>query len=110
MAALVAILFSGCYKPIPVEEPVLSEDDIKIILKDIHVAEALLTEVTDRRTKDSLARLYYKQIFYLHDIKQEDFDQSMNALFTNPPVLDSLYQEVLKELETEKKALLNEKK
>lgn len=109
MAVLVAILFSSCYKPIPVEEPVLSEDKIKIILKDIHVAEALLTEVSDRRTKDSLARLYYKQIFYLHDVKQEEFDQSMNAWFTNPAGLDSLYQEVLKELETEKRALLEEK-
>ncbi len=35
------------------------------ILKDVHVAEALLTETADKRTKDSLARIYYPQIFRL---------------------------------------------
>lgn len=110
MAALVAILFSSCYQPIPKETPILSEDKIKLILRDIHLAEALLTEVADRRSKDSLARMYYGQIFKLHDVDQDEFDQSMHAYFTDPPALDSLYQEVISELAEEKKIAAEKKK
>lgn len=96
------LLFSACYKPIPVEKPILEEAKIKLILRDIHLAEALLTETMDRRAKDSLARVYYTHIFKIHEVKAEDFDQSMHAYFTDPAALDSLYEEVLKELVAEK--------
>lgn len=110
MAALVVILFSGCYKPIPVEKPLLSDEELIPILKDIHVAEALLTETVDRRAKDSFARLYYGQIFELHAIDSSVFNQSMNAYFTNPSGLDSLYQKVIDAIIEEKNILLEPKK
>lgn len=100
------LFFSACYKPIPVETPVLEEAKIKLILKDIHLAEALLTETTDRRAKDSLARIYYEHIFQIHQVKKEDFEQSMHAYFTDPAALDSLYEEVIKELGTEKSKMV----
>ena len=75
------------------------------VLKDIHVAEAMLTETGDRRKKDSLARIYYPQIFRIHEVSPEDFDQSMNAYFTDPVALDSLYEAVIKRLADEKAAI-----
>ena len=77
-----------------------------MVLKDIHVAEALLTETTDRSVKDSLARIYYGQIFRIHEVNPKDFDQSMHAYFTNPPALDSLYDKVILDLAAEKKNML----
>jgi hypothetical protein len=99
------LLLSACFKSIQVDKPLISEEKLTEVLKDIHVAEALLTETNDRRIKDSLARIYYAQIFRLHEISPEDFDQSMNAYFTDPAALDSLYQKVILNLSVEKKEL-----
>ncbi len=103
------LLLSACFKSIQVDKPLISEQKLTEVLKDIHVAEALLTETNDRRTKDSLARIYYAQIFRLHDISREDFDQSMNAYFTDPAALDSLYQKVILHLSQDKKELSKKK-
>jgi len=102
----IAILLSSCFKPIAIEGRVLSEEKIIAVLKDIHVAEAMLTETADRRAKDSLARTYYPQIFRIHDVRPEDFDQTMNALFTDPIALDSIYTKIIKSLSDEKAELL----
>ncbi|CAA6801650.1 MAG: Unknown protein [uncultured Aureispira sp.] len=110
MAALVALLFTSCYEIIPVEKSLLSEEELIPILKDIHIAEALLTETVDRRKKDSLARFYYGQIFELHQVDSATFNKSMHAYFTDPPALDSLYQEVIDAIGEEKKTLLGDKK
>ncbi|MCH2021212.1 MAG: DUF4296 domain-containing protein [Saprospiraceae bacterium] len=98
------LVVSACYKSVPVQKPILSEEKIKAVLKDVHIAEALLTETSDRRKKDSLARLYYTQILRIHNVSPEDFDQSMNAYFTSPGVLDSLYQKIILDLSKEKKS------
>jgi hypothetical protein len=105
MAAFVAILFVGCYRPIPIEKPLLSDEELIPLLKDIHIAEALLTETVNRREKDSFARLYYGQIFELHEVDSIVFNQSMQAYFTNPAALDSLYELVIEAILEEKKAL-----
>jgi hypothetical protein len=109
MAALAVILFTGCYQPIPIEKPLLSDEELIPILKDIHIAEALLTETADRRKKDSLARLYYAQIFELHKVDTIVFNQTMDAYFTDPPALDSLYQAVIDALGEEKKIVVKDK-
>jgi len=109
MAALVVILFTGCYKVIPVDKSLLSDEELIPILKDIHIAEALLTETVDRRAKDSLARLYYGQIFELHQVDSAIFEESMHAYFTDPPALDSLYQKVIDAIGEEKKVLMEKK-
>lgn len=109
MAALVVILFTSCYKAIPIEKSLLSEEELIPILKDIHIAEALLTETVDRREKDSLARFYYGQIFELHQVDSIVFNKSMHAYFTNPVALDSLYQAVIDVLGEEKKMLMEKK-
>lgn len=99
------VLFSSCYQATPVEQPVLSEEELIPVLKDIHLAEALLTEIMNKQDKDSLARLYYAQIFELHHVDSSEFDQSMNAYMTNPAALDSLYEAVIQALSKEKKEI-----
>lgn len=104
--AAVIVLFSSCYRPIPVETPLLSQKEMIPILKDIHLAEALLTEIINREEKDSLARLYYAQIFEMHQVDTAIFDQSMNAYMTDPVALDSLYEAVIESLSQEKKQVI----
>lgn len=102
---IMMLLFSACYQPLPTEEPVLSEEKLQLILKDIHLAESVLTEVQNRETKDSLARVYYHQVLELHQVNPEDFEQSMNARYTTPAQLDTLYTNVITQLQQEKDSL-----
>ena len=100
---IVLASFSGCYRPIPTQEPILAYEQMVPVLKDIHLAEAMLVEVQDQRAKDSLARLYYAQIFALYRIDSADFEQSYKAYLGNPPALDSLYRDVVQLLEKERR-------
>lgn len=101
------IFLSSCFKAIPSEPSILSEEKLKAILKDIHLAESLLTETIDRNEKDSLARIYYAQIFHLHQVSHEDFEQSMNAYFSNPSELDLIYEKIIIDLSEERKKVLD---
>lgn len=101
--AIAIVLFSSCYQPIPVETPLMSQEELIPVLRDIHLAEAMLTEIMNKQEKDSLARLYYAQIFDMHQVDTAVFDQSMNAYMTDPPALDSLYDAVIQSLNEDKK-------
>lgn len=93
----------SCYQPKERLEPILSEKQLIAILKDIHLAEAMLTTENDRIKKDSLAYMYYEQIFFMHQVDTADFNQSMNALFSDPERIDSLYKKVMAELGSQHK-------
>lgn len=101
--AIAIVLFSSCYRPIPVETPLMSQDELVPVLRDIHLAEAMLTEIMNKQEKDSLARLYYAQVFTMHQVDTAVFDQTMNAYMTDPPALDSLYDAVIQALNEDKK-------
>jgi len=107
---MAAMLLSACYKPISTQEPALSEEKIIAVLKDVHIAEAYLTEIPGKAQKDSLARVFYAQVFRLHDITGEEFEQSMDAYFGNPSVLDSLYEKVIGAIAAEKNQMREELK
>ena len=99
------LMMTSCWRDIPVEDPILSEEAMVPVLKDIHLAESLLAPITDRLEKDSLARIYYTQIFRLHDVDEADFEQSMNAYYTNPGQIDTLYTKVINALAKENKEI-----
>lgn len=101
--AIAIVLFSSCYRPIPVETPLMSQEELVPVLRDIHLAEAMLTEIMNKQEKDSLARLYYAQVFTMHQVDTAVFDQTMNAYMTDPPALDSLYDAVIQALNEDKK-------
>lgn len=94
-ALAVTVLFGSCYQTIPTEKPLLPHEQMVPIVKDVHLAESMLVEVADLWVKDSLARLYYHQIFAIHRIDSNQFEQSMNAYYGNPYALDSLYRDVI---------------
>lgn len=105
VAFAMAALFCGCYRPIPTETPIIPREQMIPVLKDIHLAEALLVEIQDNRAKDSIARLYYAQIYAIHRIDPLDFEQSYNAYVGDPHALDSLYRDVIQALDTERNKL-----
>lgn len=89
---------TACYKNPETAAPTISTDKMVNILADVHLAEALLTEIASGDKKDSTAQLYYQQIYFIHKITPKDFDQSMEAYVQDPFVLDSLYNKVITKL------------
>ncbi len=110
MGLLFSFIFSACYQEMPTEAPQQSDAKMRAVLKDIHLAEALLTEIVDRGTKDSMASIYYYQILAQHELSPEAFEESMNAYFTDPIALDSLYTHIIKDLSEERDSLKNVKR
>jgi len=72
------------------------------VLKDINIAEAALQGTTGT-TRDSLFQLYYRQVFTIHDVTEEDFYKYMDSLRNNPSMAAETYEYIKKQLETETK-------
>ena len=75
---LVLLFFlSACVKESP-RIPVSLEKAAEIII-DVHGSEAALQNVYGSR-KDSLAGIYYQQLYTVHDIDSTTFQEMMNIL------------------------------
>lgn len=98
LSSLCLLLLTACYKNPETPAPKIPEDKMIAVLADIHIAEALLTEISPGLKKDSMAQFYYQQIYYIHNIEPEDFDQSMEVYMQKPFVLDSLFTKVITKL------------
>ncbi len=83
----------ACQKETAQELPLEREKFIQI-LADVHVAEAAMQTLIEEK-KDSIAELYYEQIFTLHGVEQQKFDQMMDILQTQPLALQGIYQALL---------------
>ncbi len=68
------------------------------VLADAHVAEAALQNIHGPR-RDSLATLYYSQIFAIHGIAKEDFEYTYDRMRQQPELLDKIYGEVMARLD-----------
>lgn len=67
------------------------------ILTDLHYAEAALQDVYGTQ-KDSLKKVYYGEIFQLHETSEEELTKAMDILRQNPEKLDKIYQFVVDNL------------
>ena len=81
------------------------ESELPALLADLHLAEAIIQNST-AATRDSIADLYYQQIFQLHNLDEADFDSTMAILREDPARLEPVYTKVL-EILAEKDALLD---
>lgn len=68
---------------IKIETPVIPDDKLVEVLKDVQLAEAALQQCAPAK-RDSAGQTYYAVLFQLHQISRDDFEQSMKALLTDP--------------------------
>ena len=92
---LICVCFVSCFKEIQTVAPSLSQQIMVDVLTDIHLAESMLSEVKHRPTQDSMASEFYSRIFEIHQVEPAQFNASMNAYFSDPISLDSLYSAVI---------------
>ena len=76
----------------------VSEATFTRILADMHTAEGA-AEGEFPSAKDSLLRIYYTQILKKHDVTQTDFDSTLAVYSRQPVVFDSVYSNVLREIQ-----------
>jgi hypothetical protein len=76
----------------------LSAKTFTNILVDMHTAEGA-AEGEFMTKKDSLLKIYYAQILKKHNASQNDFDSTLAVYSRQPAALDSIYANVIRQLE-----------
>jgi Domain of unknown function (DUF4296) len=76
----------------------ITEATFTRILAEMHTAEGA-AEGEFSSAKDSILRIYYIQILKKHDVTQTDFDSTLAVYSRQPVVFDSLYSNVLREIQ-----------
>lgn len=97
----VLIALAGCTHDADEQKPkgkMLPPEVMIEVLADAHVAEAALQNIHGPR-RDSLATLYYDQIFAIHGITKEDFEYTYDRMREQPELLDEIYGEVMARLD-----------
>ncbi|MBK7871395.1 MAG: DUF4296 domain-containing protein [Saprospiraceae bacterium] len=91
------ILFVAACTPrnerLPIDEPKLVA-----ILVDVHLAEAAMQEMPSI-IQDSVGRIYYNQIFRIHQVSEADFNKTIYLLKMNPAKMESVYKKVSETLD-----------
>jgi len=97
--ALILMIFSfvSCTSDsvtLPIEEEKLVD-----VLSDVHIMEgALLNRIQSQ--KDSIAKVYYQQVYDRHSITEGEFIQTLETLEDHPKTLSKIYSKVLIRLDT----------
>lgn len=89
-------LFFSCKKkqyslPIPMEETVE-------MMIDVHSAESALQTVYGAK-KDSLAAVYYQQIYQIYKIDSIQFNSLMNQMRDDPELMREIYNRAILQIE-----------
>ena len=68
------------------------------VIADMQVAEAAMIGLSGER-RDSVAEVYYKEIYQLHQTTKEEAVQALDELHARPERLEAVYELVMRELE-----------
>ncbi len=93
LVPLLIFIFS-CSSPRP--EGVLNEQDMKSVLKDMHLANAYLNTLP-MDSMEKVAPVYFKQIFKNHQTDYRTFEKSLRYYSEQPILLDSMYSQIAAE-------------
>ncbi len=103
MKRFVPLLFLALYACKPdmpsIPKEVLPVDKMKVILADMHIADAVAeTKALGGASEGALTQEYYGRIYQLHQVTSEQFTNSMKFYESHPVWLNKLYEEILTEL------------
>lgn len=99
LLSLVFLFLMACKEDSP--KLLIPEEKLVEILADAHLAEAAIQNLV-KEVKDSLGEVYYQQIYEIHQINKEDFEQTMAMLREDPIRMEKIYRMVMDKLSTEK--------
>lgn len=73
-------------------------EEVAELMIDVHSAEAALQNVYGIR-KDSLAGIYYEQIYEIYKIDSTQFQELMQSLRDNPTLMKEVYDRAIIQVE-----------
>ncbi|MEI6407854.1 MAG: DUF4296 domain-containing protein [Bacteroidota bacterium] len=83
--------------------PTISEDEMVRIMADLSLAEAATTHLNGY-PRDSLNQVYFKQVFEMHKITMEQYEQNLRMYATDLSTMERIVKNVEAKFEPEKKA------
>ena len=102
VALLTAALLVSCSK---VPDGILSEKEMKAVLIDMQLAEAMISTDSKKYSDDAEKEALYQSVFRKHKIEQAVYDSSLVWYGRNLDVYMQVYDLVLAELNERQKAL-----
>jgi hypothetical protein len=107
LAMTMALFFTfftllSCQKD-KVQLPIPRETMVAVLV-DIHMSEAYV-EGVNTTLKDSMAKIYYPQIFKHNGITAKLYDSTFSILSNKPDMMKSIYDDVLLKLEEKQKIM-----
>jgi len=69
------------------------------LLCDVHIMEGALQNRA-KEGKDSIAKMYYEQIYEKHEISEASFIKTLETLELHPKKMEAIYGNVLIRLDT----------
>ena len=76
----------------------LTDDQMIDVLTDMHIAEAAILSL-NKKLKDSVATVYYAQIFEIHGVEDSVFNRDIEILRNDAKHLEDIYQKVIVKIE-----------
>ncbi len=92
LSGLLILLF-GC-SSVQTPEGVLTEAEMKAVLKDIHLTEAYLNTISDLDSVEKVSSGYYQMVLKKHHTDLKQFEKSLKYYAKNPVLLDSMYSQI----------------
>lgn len=84
-------------------QPDIDEDKMVRIMADLSIAEAATAQMNGY-AKDSLTKVFYDQVFEMHQVSTEQYEKNLRLYANNLPEMEKIVKKVEAVFETEKKA------
>lgn len=98
----ILFVFSACWGN-KAAAPTIPEDKMVRIMADLSIAEAATAQMNGY-AKDSLTKVFYNQVFEMHQVQADQYEQNLRLYANDLPTMERIVQRVEATFETEKKA------
>ena len=100
----IGLIFSLCFACKPgVPKELIQPDKMEKVLFDIHMADGYIGTQAKLDTVKIVASSYYNGIYKKFKIDSATYVKSLNYYYKNPVTLAKMYENIIKQLENERK-------
>ncbi len=98
----ILLVFSACWDN-KTAVPDISEEKMVRIMADLSIAEAATAQMNGYG-KDSLTKVFYDQVFEMHQVRADQYEQNLRLYANDLPTMEKIVLQVEATFQTEKKA------
>jgi len=91
----VIVIFSSCSNGVENPEIIISADSMAIILADVHLADATLSVMMNRRKKYTDIDSYYNSVLQKYNITRARLDSSISYYSSRGKEFEKIYEDVM---------------